>query len=131
MIFAALVASKAVFAVPQPSRLIFIMRSTWHSRNRSVFCYFLTFKIFFKKSSNHKIVNLTLLWRVCPDTEKISWIDGASPKTAVKKQKKTSDFCHMTTCSIILNKELQVNLFQKLLFLHQLTHNMTTDCSLN
>ena len=28
-------------------------------------------------------------------------------------------------------KPLQVNLFQKLLFLHQLTHNMTTDCSLN
>ena len=27
--------------------------------------------------------------------------------------------------------ELQVNLCQKLLFLHQLTHNMTTDCSLN
>ena len=26
---------------------------------------------------------------------------------------------------------LQVNLCQKLLFLHQLTHNMTTDCSLN
>ena len=26
---------------------------------------------------------------------------------------------------------LQVNLFQKLLFLHQLTHNMMTDCSLN
>ena len=26
---------------------------------------------------------------------------------------------------------LQVNLYQKLLFLHQLTHNMTTDCILN
>ena len=26
---------------------------------------------------------------------------------------------------------VQVNLCQKLLFLHQLTHNMTTDCSLN
>ena len=26
---------------------------------------------------------------------------------------------------------LQVNLCQELLFLHQLTHNMTTDCSLN
>ena len=26
---------------------------------------------------------------------------------------------------------IQVNLYQKLLFLHQLTHNMTTDCSLN
>ena len=26
---------------------------------------------------------------------------------------------------------LQVNLFQKRSFLHQLTHNMTTDCSLN
>ena len=26
---------------------------------------------------------------------------------------------------------LQVNLYQKLLFLHQLTHNMTTVCSLN
>ena len=28
-------------------------------------------------------------------------------------------------------EELQVNLCQKLLFLHQLTHNMTSDCSLN
>ena len=27
--------------------------------------------------------------------------------------------------------QLQVNLCQKLLFLHQLTHNMTRDCSLN
>ena len=26
--------------------------------------------------------------------------------------------------------QLQVNLCQKLLFLHQLAHNMTTDCSL-
>ena len=26
---------------------------------------------------------------------------------------------------------IQVNLFQKHLFLHQLTHNMTKDCSLN
>jgi phosphatidate phosphatase LPIN len=26
---------------------------------------------------------------------------------------------------------IQVNLCQKLLFLHQLTHNMTTECSLN
>merc|ERR1712051_697397 len=29
------------------------------------------------------------------------------------------------------SKPLQVNLCQMLLFLHQLTHNMTTDCSLN
>ena len=29
------------------------------------------------------------------------------------------------------NSQVQVNLCQKLLFLHQLTHNMTTDCSLN
>ena len=29
------------------------------------------------------------------------------------------------------NQQLQVNLCQKLLFLHQTTHNMTTDCSLN
>ena len=28
-------------------------------------------------------------------------------------------------------KAIQINLCQKLLFLHQLTHNMTTDCSLN
>ena len=27
--------------------------------------------------------------------------------------------------------QVQVNLCQKLLFLHQLTHNMTTHCSLN
>ena len=33
--------------------------------------------------------------------------------------------------STALKLLLQVNLCQKLLFLHQLTHNMTTDCSLN
>ena len=31
----------------------------------------------------------------------------------------------------IINEKLQVNLCQKLLFLHQITHNMTTDCSLS
>ena len=30
-----------------------------------------------------------------------------------------------------LARGIQVNLCQKLLFLHQSTHNMTTDCSLN
>ena len=33
--------------------------------------------------------------------------------------------------SFYLLKTVQVNLFQKHSFLHQLTHNMTTDCSLN
>ena len=33
--------------------------------------------------------------------------------------------------SIAYYVSVQVNLCQKLLFLHQLTHNMTTDCSLN
>ena len=38
-----------------------------------------------------------------------------------------------TTGKTMLGKMdiIQVNLYQKLLFLHQLTHNMTTDCSLN
>ena len=31
----------------------------------------------------------------------------------------------------ITESQVQVNLFQKHLFLHQLTHNMTKDCSLN
>ena len=35
------------------------------------------------------------------------------------------------TCACKLVLVLQVNLCQKLLFLHQLTQNMTTDCSLN
>ena len=39
-------------------------------------------------------------------------------------------------CQILMRLSLygdfvQVNLFQKRSFLHQLTHNMTTDCSLN
>ena len=34
-------------------------------------------------------------------------------------------------CKVHDWKTVQVNLFQKLLFWHQLTHNMTTDCSLN
>ena len=33
--------------------------------------------------------------------------------------------------SLIEQLHVQVNLCQKLLFLHQLTHNITTDCSLN
>ena len=35
------------------------------------------------------------------------------------------------SCDLSANFPIQVNLFHKLLFLHQLTHNMTTDCSLN
>ena len=38
----------------------------------------------------------------------------------------TSCFCILMGIPV-----LQVNLFQKLLFLHQLTHIMTTDCSFN
>jgi hypothetical protein len=34
-------------------------------------------------------------------------------------------------CKFEFSKLLKVNNCQKLLFLHQLTHNMTTDCSLN
>ena len=33
--------------------------------------------------------------------------------------------------SVTVVSSVKVNLCQKLLFLHQLTHNMTTDCSLN
>ena len=44
------------------------------------------------------------------------------------------DFCDNQTCMYIIEKSrkdsLQVNLCQKVLFLHQLTHNMMTDCSL-
>ena len=39
-------------------------------------------------------------------------------------------FCEVSRNSIS-NRYVQVNLCQKLLFLHQLTHNMTTDCSWN
>ena len=35
------------------------------------------------------------------------------------------------SCPSKCKQRLQVNLCQKLLFLHQLTHNMMTDCSLN
>ena len=41
-------------------------------------------------------------------------------------KKPVTQFARSITTSYI-----QVNLCQKLLFLHQLTHNMTTDCSLN
>ena len=34
-------------------------------------------------------------------------------------------------CKTVVKTVIQVNLSQKLLFLHQLTHNMTTDCSWN
>ena len=37
----------------------------------------------------------------------------------------------VTNCLYIIHCVVQVNLCQKLLFLHQLTHNMITDCSLN
>ena len=37
----------------------------------------------------------------------------------------------VTGCSNEKNNFVQVNLCQKLFFLHQLTHTMTTDCSLN
>ena len=45
---------------------------------------------------------------------------------------------HEKQCHVVLDTQfwtllhsVQVNLCRKLLFLHQLTHNMTTDCSLN
>ena len=46
------------------------------------------------------------------------------------------DMSSLYTCNLDLTtaskkSSLQVNLCQKLLFLHQLTDNMTTDCSLN
>ena len=40
-------------------------------------------------------------------------------------------FIQALTYLVHFRNLLQVNLCQKLLFLHQLTHNMTTDCSLN
>ena len=39
--------------------------------------------------------------------------------------------CTLSTGLIKNPAAVQVNLCQKLLFLRQLTHNMTTDCSLN
>ena len=36
----------------------------------------------------------------------------------------------MAICPEVVYCHVQVNLFQKHLFLHQLTHNMTKDCSL-
>ena len=87
MIFAALlVASKKQYLLclrPQDWYSLCVVH--WrHSRNRSVFCYFLAFKKNSKK-----------IWRVWPDTEKISGTDGASPKQS-SKNKKSSDFCHLT-----------------------------------
>ena len=39
--------------------------------------------------------------------------------------------CSSSYLKVHYHQNVQVNLCQKLLFLHQLTHNMTTDCSLN
>ena len=39
--------------------------------------------------------------------------------------------CHKYLSSVTLLTKVQVNLFQKHLFLHQLTHNMTKDCSVH
>ena len=53
----------------------------------------------------------------------------------VRQQKQRNKICSDQSGSSIRNYILyllvQVNLCQKLLFLHQLTHNMMTDCSLN
>ena len=51
-------------------------------------------------------------------------------------QTRRADYAHHTTASPPRLKKLstllvQVNLFQKYLLLHQLTHNMTKDCPLN
>ena len=46
------------------------------------------------------------------------------------EMKRNNVFFHNHSFPWLL-KTVQVNLCQKLLFLHQLTHNMTTDCSLN
>ena len=67
----------------------------------------------------------------------------AHQKTQEKDCHGTFTFLHMLIISknmkflrYIIHKKkykftLQVNLCQKILFLHQLTHNMMTDCSLN
>ena len=46
-------------------------------------------------------------------------------------EKKIKNFFIAVDLKIDCTKYVQVNLFQKHLFLHQLTHNMTKDCSLN
>jgi hypothetical protein len=51
------------------------------------------------------------------------WVQGMNSKKSGSYKVHFLDF---TVCLFI-----QVNLCQKLLFLHQLTHNMTKDCSLN
>ena len=57
-----------------------------------------------------------------------------------QRNKFLTRFARGSQCTWVLNnvqkqnhtaRTVQVNLCQKLLFLHQLTHNMTTDCSLN
>ena len=87
-------------------------------------------------SWNHRIVEIQMLLH--------SWFTPTHPFCIVtyqKKERKTwisMQSLHTDAFSRFfflfgLNKNecVQVNLCQKLLFLHQLTHNMTKNCSLN
>ena len=56
---------------------------------------------------------------------------GSSPPPLLSNSSSSSSNHSTSVSSNNNNSSLQVNLCQKLLFLHQLTHNMTTDCSLN
>ena len=54
------------------------------------------------------------------------------PDSALAKAQHDPGICpHCGEVRSVFYIFVQVNLCQKLLFLHQLTHNITTDCSLN
>ena len=92
----------------------------------------------------------TILLRIgaCSDgvTKSRTAVVQLAPKICIKHRKhRSSSFSHTFNCvcwskpifkvskmwrRVFLLIKVQVNLCQKLLFLHQLTHNMTTDCSL-
>ena len=62
-------------------------------------------------------------------SDTVRFLDGCSLKA--KFLKALSFPSLLSTNESDSLSSVQVNLCQKLLFLHQLTHNMTTDCSLN
>ena len=65
----------------------------------------------------------------------LSRLGISDPKSTIKRKFVNDNITFLRSCCIGENvrniAEIQVNLCQKLLFLHQLTHNMTTDCLWN
>ena len=90
-------------------------------KSKVIVCYLFRFRVKFKYSKK-----VTKIWHTLP-----FFLDGTCYIYCQKNWEISINFCGLPRKLCQFLYLIQVNDCQKLLFLHQLTHNMTTDCSLN